>query len=494
MVSYALIIIIVLGLFVLVYAYLQLQAPKERASCSQDISLVMRDAGCSIAEINPACRIRTKTVILSAVLVNKGNHQVAGAYLRLGAPGAEVKELINKDKLFFNSFTGSNQQSGVPAGQSMTFTASYEDPVSIAPGTLDLEIQPFVGTPEKFQVCDESVVVQRVVCATGNVPPTVEITEPASSGSVVLADSRPKDLSFTITASDCDGQITKVQLLERSVGQTQGAESVYPVQGTGSYTLSRTITSGNGYAPGEYVFTAVAYDDKGGKSFSSPIVYTLIENQLPLITTFQIQDSEGNLVQSTTTGEDLTLVATASDPEGELQSVRFRRTEGGVVYDGAQRNPDGSFSLALGKQPRGTWNFAAEAIDSFNTLSAPVTNAVDVQPQPLPPGTPVHLYSGVHPAGSASGTIATTPLGTDGKITTCKTIGSPECQATYVTSADPATPTEIKLTVTPDVAGARIAWASAGTGCRTLQDELYSCIVDMTDHAAIYPKLDKPSA
>ncbi len=397
MLSYSLIVIIVIGITVGVYAYLQLAAPKERFECTPDISLVLRDAGCSILTPNEKCNIRTTTVDFSAILENKGHHKLSGAYLRLGAKENEVKELINEKKLFFNQgLQVGNIQTGVQPGSSVTFSTRYENPVAITEGTLDLEIQPFVGVPEKLLVCDAAVITQQVTCSKGNVLPIVTITQPASQTFILGA---PGAIPFTISASDCDGEISKVELWERATTQAEGNENSYNISGTykyGLYTAGKD--AGRVYGAGSYLYTAVAYDDKAGRAFSQPITLTFKENLPPSII-FRIFKQSGEEISPgsvITSADQVLLRAEVTDPDDTDMTVRFYlkfKDLGGALIELGEVAPKspGIYEFQLSPRATGTHYFMAQAADNHGGSAFAPEASIQVRQESLAPGLPVTL-------------------------------------------------------------------------------------------------------
>jgi len=426
MVSYVLIVIIVVGLFILVYAYLTLYSPKERFECTDDISLVLKDAGCSVLQAKPACGITTTTVDFTSVLENKGNHKVSGAYLRLGSPENDVKELINANKLFFNHMDASGKtQTGLLPSTSATFTTRYENPQSISAGTLDLEIQPFVGTPEKFSICSDSVVAQRVVCSEGNVLPEVTITTPISGRSYPISDTSPSSLQFDITATDCDGTITKVELLQRAVAQSEGSENKYPATGIGPYVVNRTLSSTE-YNPGQYIYIAVAYDNKGSKGFSAPITLFYTQNTPPTVT-LEILNSDRDPASQLTSRDRVILRAHANDPDGTISEVQFYElfdSLGGTTSSlgTLSSGSGGVYDLELSPRATGEHKFIAHAIDNLNVNTISNEATLQVTQAPLPPGATIVLLGRVIPMedGRARGTL-TIMRGNDILVSGCTT-------------------------------------------------------------------------
>jgi hypothetical protein len=425
MMSYTLIIMLVLGLSVFVYAYLTLNAPKDRTVCSDDISLVMRQASCSIIlEQKPACGIIKPTLDFTALLENKGNHKIDGAYLRLGQPENEVKELLNQNKLFFTLVSGGISTKGLQPGARWTFATQYENPETLTPGNLDLEIQPFVGTPEKFSVCEQSVVMQSVTCQKGNILPRVSISASAPQG-YVISDSSPSSVSFTVTASDCDGTIVKAELLERSASQAEGSENLYTLTGAGPYTFIRPLSSTD-YTAGDYVYTAVAYDDKGAKGISQPLPLQYTRNAPPSVT-LEILNANKDAITQSTSRDKVFLRARASDPEGAVESVDFYELfdslGGAIILLGRSTSgSDGVYEFELGPRSVGDHKFVAYAFDSLKTSARSSEKPLNVIRPQLPQGAPVFLEAGAISAadGTAKGKVSVR-RGTETLINECET-------------------------------------------------------------------------
>lgn len=138
-----------------------------------------------------------------------------------------------------------------------------------------------------------------------NTLPTVKITAPA--------DKANFDQGATITlkadASDTDGTITKVEffLFDEKLGEKNSAP--YELEGL----LLET--------EGSYEFTAVATDNRGGKTTSSIVSITVSEpvsNQLPSVS---ITSPEVNSIF--TVGDKITISANASDKDGSVAKVEF---------------------------------------------------------------------------------------------------------------------------------------------------------------------------
>src|SRR3989344_2794334 len=93
MISYVLLVVIAIALSVMVYAYLAVQVPKDRAECPPDTKLVVEQWSCSV-KIFPGAN---NTILTDVILYNKGLRNVQAAYLRLG------NDLTTKSRINLNT-------------------------------------------------------------------------------------------------------------------------------------------------------------------------------------------------------------------------------------------------------------------------------------------------------------------------------------------------------------------------------------------------------
>jgi Galactose oxidase-like, Early set domain/Bacterial Ig domain/Glyoxal oxidase N-terminus/Fibronectin type III domain/Kelch motif len=94
--------------------------------------------------------------------------------------------------------------------------------------------------------------------ATGNIPPSVNITSPAD-GSTFMA---PANITISATASDSDGTVSKVDFY-------QGANPI------GTATTAPYSATWSNVAAGSYTITAVATDNSGTTTTSTPVNVTV---------------------------------------------------------------------------------------------------------------------------------------------------------------------------------------------------------------------------
>ena|SRR3989338_2583294 len=157
MLSYVLVLIIVIGLSVAVYSYLQLQAPKTRASCGNDVLLIVDPADTTCVIMNNG------DVQITALLENRGKRGISGAYIRIGPPGTSIRTLLNEEDIFF-SFIPESQSSELFPGKTFRYMATLVDFDFVAEGTNFLEVQPILGEPNNVVICEEATLAQKIQC------------------------------------------------------------------------------------------------------------------------------------------------------------------------------------------------------------------------------------------------------------------------------------------------------------------------------------------
>ena len=130
-----------------------------------------------------------------------------------------------------------------------------------------------------------------------NRPPVVNLS--ASPATVKVGSAT----TLTAVASDPDGTIAKVDFYNGAalVGTAVAAP----------YTQSLTLN-----APGTFVVTARAYDNKGAQTTSTPVMVTASNNSAPTV-------SLSASPTTVTVGATSTLTATAADTDGTIAKVEF---------------------------------------------------------------------------------------------------------------------------------------------------------------------------
>ena len=229
-------------------------------------------------------------------------------------------------------------------------------------------------------LCTTSAAVSVTVVAPQ--PPTVSITSPAESASV--------GTSFTIqaTASDLAGTVTNVEFL--ADGAVLGSDATSP------YSFSWS-----GVAPGAHALTAVAWDNDGVCTTSTPVNVT-VAYQPPTV-------SISSPAQDATVGTAFTISATASDSDGTVTNVEF-------LADGAVLGSDATspYSFSWSGVAPGAHALTAVAWDNDGvcTTSATVNVTAAYQPPTVSISSPAQGATV-----GTSFTISANASDTDGTVT-----------------------------------------------------------------------------
>jgi chitodextrinase len=180
--------------------------------------------------------------------------------------------------------------------------------------------------------------------------------------SITATSNNPNSVSISVNASDPDGTVSKVEYYD---GTTKIGES----------TSSPFTFTWSNVPAGSHTITAVAIDDKGGKTTSNPITVTVVNpNQSPTVSITSPVNNSGYTEPAT-----ITIQANASDPDGTIQKVEFYN--GTIKLGESTSSPYGyTWSGVIA----GTYTITAKAYDNQNaiTTSAPVTVIVNANQAP----------------------------------------------------------------------------------------------------------------
>ncbi|WP_160715165.1 Ig-like domain-containing protein [Chitinophaga solisilvae] len=180
-----------------------------------------------------------------------------------------------------------------------------------------------------------------------NQPPSVSITAPASGTSYTA----PATVNIQATASDADGTVSRVEFFNGSTSLAVINAAPY------TYTWNNVGT-------GSYTITAVATDDKGASTTSSPVSISVntTGNQPPSVS---ITSPANNA--SFTAPASVAIQATATDSDGSIASVEF--FNGGSSLAVVNTPP---FSYTWSNVTAGDYVITAKATDN---LGATATSA-----------------------------------------------------------------------------------------------------------------------
>ena len=209
-----------------------------------------------------------------------------------------------------------------------------------------------------------AVTISAAVTIAVNASPAVSITAPANNA-VYLA---PANITVSATAADADGSVTRVDFYQGT--SLIGGASAAP------FSISWTNV-----AAGSYSLTALATDNAGAATTSSPV--TVRVNAAPTVSL------TGPVNNATfTSPASINLAATASDPDGTIVKVEFYQgttllatvTAAPYAYTWTNVQP-GSYSLSA----RATDDLGATTTSSpvAVTVSAPAPQVYYIHPDHL---------------------------------------------------------------------------------------------------------------
>lgn len=195
------------------------------------------------------------------------------------------------------------------------------------------------------------------ILVSGNQAPTVALTQPTQAMTVVEGAS----IHLGATANDSDGVIQSVRFLVNGV--EIGSKQAAP------YTLDWKTGSA-----GQYLVKAEATDNFGQVASSASVLITVVANRFP---TVSITTPSGT--QTLVAGSTLNLVASAADPDGLVQQLRFLAN--GIEIGKSLTAP---YTLAWKTGATGIFEVVAEAMDNqgSTTNSAPLMVVVTTNKAP----------------------------------------------------------------------------------------------------------------
>ena len=298
----------------------------------------------------------------------------------LTADAADSDGNITKVQFYANSYL---------VGTDSTYPYSVEwTPTAVANYSLEIRI-----TDNDANVVTSSTVAIAVVDPSSNLP-TISINSPAS-GSTVQTNTVS---TVIVAASDSDGSVASVQLYID--GQVFGTpDTVAP------YTFSWTPTGA-----GVYALTARATDNSGNLATSAAVSVTAADSSSSAPSVSIASPLSG---ESMIAGSVVSIVASASDPDGQVASVQFF-VDGRPQGAADQAEP---FTVDWTPSSSGNYSINAVAIDASGNQTTSQTVSVTVVSNGAPTvaltspssgttvqqGTPVSLAAN---ATDADGSIA----------------------------------------------------------------------------------------
>jgi uncharacterized repeat protein (TIGR01451 family) len=185
-----------------------------------------------------------------------------------------------------------------------------------------------------------------------NALPTVSITSP-TSGSSLTGTS----VNISASAADSDGSVSKVEFFRGSIKLGEVAAAPF------SFVW-------NNVAGGSYSLTAVASDNSGGSTVSSPVSITVNNPPTVSITASSPQDSP-------TAPAQITINASASDGDGTISKVEFY--QGTTLLATSVTSP---YTYTWSNVGAGSYSITAKATDNLGAVTTSNVVGISVNAKP----------------------------------------------------------------------------------------------------------------
>jgi GH18 family chitinase len=192
-----------------------------------------------------------------------------------------------------------------------------------------------------------------------NIPPVVSILQPTQNQNFTT----PANVAIVASASDPDGTISKVEFYNGTTLWATMTASPY------SFTWQNVPV-------GTHTLTAKATDNQNAVTTSSPITITVAApaNQIPIVSITQPTNN-----QQFITPANVTINATASDPDGTISKVEFYN---GTTLLGTDLTAP--YSFVWQNPSAGTYQIKAKAYDNLNASATAIANITVITAPPTP--------------------------------------------------------------------------------------------------------------
>ncbi|HEY8401749.1 MAG TPA: Ig-like domain-containing protein, partial [Cytophagaceae bacterium] len=229
---------------------------------------------------------------------------------------------------------------------------------------------------------------------TENTSPVVSITNPSNGAQFTQGAT----INFEASASDPDGSITKVAFM-------RGNDTLHI-----DYTAPYTAAWSN--APvGTHTITAVAVDNQGAATTSAPITIVVNQSNVNQLPNVSITSPANN--STFTSGSNITINATASDPDGSVTKVEF--FAGTTLLSTDVTSP---YSFTWNNVPAGTYQLTAVATDNKGATKTSSVVTITVENPNINPTVTITSPSNNSSFNAGSNiTINATASDADGSVT-----------------------------------------------------------------------------
>ncbi len=186
MVGYVLLIVIAVSLSVLVYAFLKIYIPPEKASCPADVSLSIEEFRCEGGAV-------------ALTLRNRGLFSVDGAYIRIGDPGRVFRQILNDENILFVDYY---EDEGMPPDAVWPKNGNPAVYSYSGTGEKTIEIEPVMFVEDEVVLCDKAIITQTVTCGEAGSALTLNINQPSEQYTYTEGQNIPLD--FFVTGNNRD--------------------------------------------------------------------------------------------------------------------------------------------------------------------------------------------------------------------------------------------------------------------------------------------------
>jgi hypothetical protein len=322
------------------------------------------------------------TPVVSLTSPTSGASFTAPATIALAATASETGGTIG----YVEFYNGSTR---VVTVTSAPYTFSLG---SVAAGTYTFTARAYDSLG--VSATSSPVTVTVAAATTTNNAPTVSLTSPANGASF----TSPANITVTASASDSDGTVSKVEFYNGTSLVATATSSPYTVTFTG-------VTAGS------YTLKAVAYDNSGASTTSSPVTVTVATAAVNKAPTVSLTSPASGA--SFTAPANITLTASASDSDGTVSKVEFYN--GTSLIGTSTASP---YTVTFAGAPVGSYTVTAVAYDNSgaSTTSASVTVSVVAAVNKAPTVSLTSPVNGASFTAPASIVLSATASDSDGSI------------------------------------------------------------------------------
>ena len=284
-----------------------------------------------------------------------------------------------------------NLVSAYESDNGSTWTLVDSDTISLS-GSILVGLAVTSHVPTSIATATFTNVTIRTPDTGSNQSPSVTLTSPSSGASYTA----PATISYSASASDPDGSISRVDFYRGSTLVSSDTTSPY----TASWTSAPA---------GTYSLTAVAVDNEGASTTSPPVSVTVngTGNQAPSVSF--VSPSQG---ATFTAGAQIFVQAAASDSDGTVSRVDLY--QGSTLLKSDYTSP---YSVYWSSVPAGTHTLTATARDNSGlTRSATITITVNAPGNQLPNVSISSPSTGATYTAPATVSIQATASDSDGTI------------------------------------------------------------------------------